>query len=108
VVSLSLCKEKTFFDEKIATLLMLVNETESVRKACQRMQISYSVAWDIIHTLESQLQQPLVLRTQGGPKGSTSVLSEEGKLLLARFVEYQQAIREHANSLYETYFGGVF
>lgn len=107
VINVSLCKEKTFLDEKIATLLMLVEETESVRSACQRMQISYSSAWKIIQTLESQLQFPLILRSQGGPNGSTSILSAEGKLLLDRFNKYQHALREHANSLYDTYFGGL-
>ena len=108
VVSVSLTKEKPFFDSKIAMLLMLIDETKSVRAAGQRMQLSYSSCWNIIRTLESQLQYPLILRTQGGAGGSTSVLSDQGKALLTRFNEYQQALRDRANELYDQYFGELF
>ena len=50
VVSVSLNKEKPFFDSKIAMLLMLVDETKSVRAASQRMQLSYSSCWNMIRT----------------------------------------------------------
>ena len=89
-------------------LLTLVDETKSVRAACQRMQISYSTGWNIIRTLESQLCYPLILRTQGGAKGSTSTLTDRGKVLLERFNSYQQALRNHASALYEQYFGELF
>ena len=108
MVNVSLNREKPFFDSKIAMLLTLVDETASVRAACQRMQISYSTGWNIIRTLESQLQYPLVLRSQGGPGGSTSVISERGKQLLERYSAYQQAVRDQALCLYDQYFGDVF
>ena len=107
VVNVSLNKEKVFFDSKIAMLLTLVDETRSVRAACQRMQISYSTGWNIIRTLESQLQYPLILRTQGGAQGSTSTLTDRGRLLLERYNGFEQALKNQAASLYETYFGGL-
>ena len=54
VVRLSFAKETEFFDENIAMLLTLVKETNSVRSACQRMQISYSSGWNALRRLESQ------------------------------------------------------
>lgn len=107
-VSVSLNREKPFFDSKIAMLLTLVDETKSVRTACQRMQISYSTGWNIIRTLESQLQYPLILRSQGGAGGSASVLTERGKQLLDRFNAYQQALRDRAAELYDAHFGDLF
>ena len=107
-ISVSLSREKPFFDSQIAMLLTLVDETKSVRAACQRMQIAYSPGWNIIRTLESQLCYPLILRTQGGAKGSTSTLTDRGKVLLERFNSYQQALRNHASALYEQYFGELF
>ena len=107
-VSVSLNREKPFFDSKIAMLLTLVDETKSVRKACQRMQISYSTGWNIIRTLESQLRYPLILRTQGGAGGSTSMLSDRGRELLTRFNAYQQSLRDRAAELYDWYFGELF
>ena len=108
VVSVSLSREKPFFDSKIAMLLMLVDETKSVRAAGQRMQLSYSSCWNIIRTLESQLNYPLIERSQGGAKGSTSVLTDRGRLLLERYNAYEAKLKEHANALYEDYFGGLF
>lgn len=107
-IHVSLNREKSFFDSKIAMMLTLVDETRSVRTACQRMQISYSTGWNIIRTLESQLQYPLILRTQGGAGGSASTLTDRGKLLLDRFNAYQQALRDQANALYDEYFGELF
>lgn len=108
VVSVSLYKEKPFFDEKIAMLLTLVDETRSVRAAGQQMQLSYSSCWNIIRTLEGQLACTLIERTQGGAGGSQSHLTQRGRLLLSRFAEYEKRIRAEAEALYPEYFGGLF
>jgi len=108
VVSVSLAKEKAFFDSKIAMLLMLIDETKSVRAAGQRMQLSYSSCWNIIRTLESQLNYTLIERSQGGAGGSTSVLTNRGKELLERYNAYEKQLKEQANTLYDQYFGGLF
>ena len=107
-VQAELVKEKTFFDDKIAMLLTLIEETASVKCACQRMQISYSTGWNIIRNLEAQLCYPLVIRNQGGAGGSTSSLTEEGKQLLDCFNNFQSDLREQANLLYKKHFTGVF
>ena len=108
VVSVSLAREKPFFDSKCAMLLMLIDETKSVRAAGQRMQLSYSSCWNTIRTLESQLNDSLIERSQGGPGGSTSVLTPMGKDLLERYIAYEKHLKEQASDLYEAYFGGLF
>lgn len=104
-LSISLSREKAFFDEKTAMLLSLVEETGSVRRACERMQISYSGGWNIIRALESQLHFPLLERSQGGASGGESRLTERGKRLLGCYQRYSQAIREQAKLLFNDYFG---
>lgn len=108
VISVSLAKEKPFFDSKCAMLLMLIDETKSVRAAGQRMQLSYSSCWNTIRTLESQLNYSLIERSQGGAGGSTSDLTQKGRELLERYNAYDKKLKEQANELYETYFGGLF
>ena len=108
VVSVSLTREKPFFDSKIAMLLMLIDETRSVRAAGQRMQLSYSSCWNIIRTLESQLSFSLIERTQGGAGGSQSRLTDRGRELLERYNAYEKHLKEQANALYDRYFGGLF
>ena len=96
------------FDSKIATLLMLIDETKSVRAAGQRMQLSYSSCWNIIRTLESQLNYSLIDRSQGGAGGSTSDLTQRGRELLERYNAYEKQLKDQANALYGQYFGGLF
>ena len=108
VVNVSLAKEKPFFDSRIAMLLMQVDETKSVRAAGQRMQLSYSSCWKMIRTLESQLNYPLIERTQGGAVGGASVLTEWGRLFLEKYTAYDKRVKEVAEDLFEEYFGGLF
>ena len=104
-ISVSLAREVPFFDEKMAMLLMLVDETSSVRTACERMQISYSTGWNIIRTLESQLRETLIIRTQGGAKSGRSRLTEYGKNFLERYSAYSKAVKKTAGEMFDQYFG---
>ena len=107
VVQVSLAREKPFFDSRAAMLLTLVQETGSVRMACQRMLLSYSSGWNVIRTLESQLSRPLVERSQGGAGGGKSLLTPAGEELLARYGDYTAAVRAEAEALFDDYFEGV-
>ena len=107
VVSVSLAREKVFFDDKMAMLLTLVDETGSVRAACSRMQISYSSGWKIIKTLESQLSYPLIERFQGGSSGGSSSLTDEGRKLLSAYGHYRDKLKETAQALFNEEFGNL-
>ena len=108
VLSVALAREKPFFDARTAMLLSLVAETESVRTACQRMQMSYSSGWNVIRTLESQLSRTLIRRSQGGAGGGKSRLTEDGERLLGQYEAYVAALRESAAELFDSYFEGLF
>ena len=108
VLNVELAREKVFFDARTAMLLRLIDETQSVRQACQRMQMSYSGGWNVIRTLESQLNRTLILRSQGGAGGGKSSLTDNGRLLLDRYDAYVDILREKAGELFEDYFGGLF
>ena len=105
-IGISLSREKPFFDEKTAMLLSLVDETRSVRSACQRMQISYSGGWNIIRAMESQLHFPLLERSQGGASGGESRLTERGRRLLDCYESFSAQLRRQAAELFESCFGG--
>ena len=107
VLNVSLAKEMPFFDEKIAMLLSLVDETSSVRTACQRMQISYSTGWNIIRTMESQFSRTLIERSQGGAGGGQSRLTDDGRQLIEAFNRYSAELRRMANELFGSYFDGA-
>jgi molybdate transport repressor ModE-like protein len=108
VLSVSLAREKVFFDSRTAMLLGLIDETQSVRTACQRMQMSYSSGWNVIRTLEGQLSRSLVQRSQGGAGGGKSALTDYGKALLSQFDAYAESLRNTADDLFSEYFEGMF
>ncbi len=108
VLNVELARERVFFDTRTAMLLRLIDETRSVRQACQRIQMSYSSGWNVIRSLEGQLNRTLILRSQGGAGGGKSSLTDDGKLLLERYDAYVDALREKAGELFESYFGGLF
>ena len=106
-LSVSLAKEVPFFDDKIAMLLSLVDETSSVRTACQRMQISYSTGWNIIRTMESQFSRTLIERSQGGARGGQSRLTEDGRRLIDAFRRFENDLRKTAAERFDQYFDGI-
>lgn len=108
VVQVSICREKRFLDPRVAMLLTLTDETQSVRAACQRMQLSYSSGWNAINLLEKELGCAVVVRTQGGPKGGRSELTEKGRELLRAYEDYTQRLRAAADELFAEYFPDLF
>lgn len=107
VIKLSLEKESRFFDSNIALLLELIDETKSVKTACQRMQVSYSKGWKTLNSIEAQAGFDLVLRKQGGSRGGSSSLTPEGKLLLEQYRKYEKAMKEASIELYEKYLSEI-
>ena len=103
-IKVSLVKEIPFLDEKMVLLLNQIDETGSVRKACSRMQISYSTGWNVIKSLESQLAEPLINRTQGGAKGGKSNLTEYGKNIVRKYEAYSNELQKVSLELFDKYF----
>lgn len=106
-IQVTLSRERPFFNEKTALLLRLVGETSSVRRACMLMNISYTTGWNLIRTLENQLRCPFINRTQGGARGGTSILTEQGKALVECYDRYTEQIFCCASELYEEIFEDV-
>ena len=104
VMDFAIARGKPVLDGKLVTLLHLIRETQSVRDACSRMQISYSTAWNLLNSAEDSLGYPLLLRNKGGPSGSGSLLTEKGSALLAASEQFESAARENLERLYHTYF----
>ena len=107
-IHILLAKEKVFFDEQLYSLLTLIQETGSVRDACEHMHISYSTSWNLIRTLESQLHKPLVSRSQGGVNGSHSELTPYGEEFLKRYARFSEETRNCSEKIFKNCFRGFF
>ena len=108
VLEVSLYREAPVIDGRIAELLSLVAELGSVRHCAKRMGISYSSTWNLIRSFESQVDAPLISRSQGGAKGGRSTLTPEGKRILEAYTAYSGALTAKANDLFGKYFDGYF
>ena len=91
---LRLCRERPFFGPGTVQLLNLIDETESVRLACQRMGVSYSKGWKMIAVMEEELGERIVLRRQGGRNGGAASLTPAGRTLLDQYQRLERRCRE--------------
>ena len=103
----SVSKGDAHISSKLISLLFLIRETQSVREACSRMQISYSTAWNMLNAAENALDYPLLLRNKGGPSGSGSLLTQKGQELLSAYEQFESAAKENMEKLYDTYLRDV-
>ena len=104
VAQFSLTKGGDLYDARLSMLLHLVDETRSVRDACEMMQISYSTAWNMLNHVEDELGYPLVTRIRGGSTGSGSVLTQKGRTLMESYDQFAEQLELTAQELYKKYF----
>lgn len=103
-VSVSLSGAASLYDERLSSLLHLVEETRSVRLACELMQISYSSGWNMLNAAEDALGFPLITRLRGGAIGGGSVLTQKGRALMIAYDRLSAEVRENALRLFAEYF----
>ena len=82
-------------DERIR-LLEAIERTGSINKAARQVPMSYKTAWDALDALDNLADQPVIVRTVGGPGGGGTTLTAYGRWLVAMFRavedEYQGAL----------------
>ncbi len=103
-LKLRLVKEKPFFGPGTVQLLTFIQETGSVRLACQHMGISYSKGWKILAVMEEQLGETIVDRQQGGKNGGMAALTPKGKELLDKFRQFEECCRTLVQQAFEQIF----
>ncbi|RRD65619.1 NTP transferase domain-containing protein [Fretibacterium sp. OH1220_COT-178] len=99
-----LVRRKPFFGQGSSDLLSLIEETHSVRLACQRMGMSYSKGWKILRDMESEWGTPLILRRQGGKNGGSSSLTAEGRALLEAYRKFEKVVQGMAQEAFQSCF----
>ncbi|MBR2048367.1 MAG: NTP transferase domain-containing protein [Oscillospiraceae bacterium] len=103
VLEFAVSRGRNLLDRKLMVLLYLIRDTQSVRDACSRMQISYSTAWNMLNAAENELGYPLLLRNKGGPSGTGSLLTRKGQALLNAYEQFESAAKMNMEKLYDTY-----
>lgn len=103
-IDIKLVKEKDFLGEREAMLLKLIHYTNSVKYACQQLNISYSKAWSMINLMEDQTGYAVVNRQPGGINGGYTTLTEEGRHLLDKYTKFETEAKLAVQKIFEKNF----
>jgi len=74
--------------DKKCTLLRTIEETGSLTDAVKKSGLTYRKTWDNLRKIENKLGFHLIKPTRGGPDGGNTVLTPEGKIIIAAFEKF--------------------
>ncbi|MFW2489638.1 NTP transferase domain-containing protein [Clostridium chromiireducens] len=103
-VKISIEKETLLFNSRTKLLLLLIQDTHSVRSACRHIALSYSKAWDMLNKLEKELGYAVVERKHGGSRGGKTSLTEEGSEFLNKYEQFEENVRKYAKEEFNRLF----
>ena len=103
-IKVRLYNEEIAFGKGIAQILELVELHGSLAAAYKEMGMSSSKAWKILQRAEADLGFPLLKSVSGGAHGGGTVLTAEGKELLAKYTEFDRAVQSFATKTFQRIF----
>lgn len=101
---ISIEKESMFFNSRTKLLLLLIQDTHSVRSACRHIALSYSKAWNMLNILEQELGYAVVERKHGGSNGGKTYLTKEGIEFLEKYQQFEENVRQYAKDEFDRLF----
>jgi molybdate transport system regulatory protein len=72
-------------------LLELIRDTGSISAAARAMKMSYRHAWELVDSMNSQSQAPIVKKMTGGRGGGGAQLTEAGAAAITAFRAAEEA-----------------
>ncbi len=75
-------------------LLEQIEQTGSISAAAKKMEMSYKRAWDLVQSMNSQSETPVLSTQAGGERGGGTHLTEEGKRWVTLYSQFQQRFQE--------------
>ena len=99
-----LIKEKPFYGPGAHQLLVLTEETGSLRHACSKMGLSYSKGRSIVALIEEQTGHPVIVSQQGGKTGGYSLVTDEARKLMQSYSEFAAEANQCLGDLFLKHF----
>lgn len=75
-------------------LLDHIQRTGSINQAAKAMNMSYKRAWELVHSMNTLADAPLVTTQTGGEKGGGALITNEGERYLTYYRELQGRFRQ--------------
>jgi molybdate transport system regulatory protein len=107
-LAIRLFKGEKAFGPGIATLLRTIEQTGSLQKAAESMEMAYSKAWKMIKEMEQLWGFPLTYRDIGGINGGGSSLTPEGRFLLERYELFTAIVSQNCCEVFSEYYSEDF
>ncbi len=83
-------EEGVFLGEGRVRLLKAIEETGSLRKAANLLNMSYKKAWNLLDSMNKVAAKPLVITVTGGKGGGGAHITEYGKAVIETFDNINQ------------------
>ena len=91
-------EQQGILGDKKCELLRAIEETGSLNEAMKKLNLTYRKTWENLRKIERELGFPLIKPTRGGAEGGSTVLTNEGKIIIMAFekfhAEYDQIIQQ--------------
>lgn len=84
-------------------LLENIGKEQSLRKASQKMNLSYSKAYNMLSNLEKEVGRTFVERKRGGARREGLVLTPFAYSYMALYKDFQEKAKKAASGEFETY-----
>ncbi len=84
-------------------LLENIGVEQSLRKACRKMNLSYSKAYNMLKTLENEVGRAFVERKKGGASREGLVLTPFAREYMALYKDFQKKAKEATLREFENY-----
>lgn len=97
-------KENFFFGPGTVELLQQIENTGSVRRASESMEMSYSKCWKLLSNIEEALGFPVVVCYQGGRGGGKARLTPEGNAFLNQYIAFEKDCQQAVAGIFREHF----
>lgn len=85
-------------------LLEMVDQTGSISKAAEKMNITYHRAWEKLHEMEEGLGYKVINAQVGGVHGGGAELTPQGRDLMNRFHAFSRGLADEIEQRFEDNF----
>ena len=79
-------------------LLHHIQQTGSINQAAKAMRMSYKRAWELVHSMNTLSDFPLVTTQTGGEKGGGATVTTEGEKYLAHYRALHERFQQFLTS----------
>lgn len=79
-------------------LLQHIQQTGSINQGAKAMRMSYKRAWEMVHSMNTLADTPLVTTQTGGEKGGGAIVTAEGEKHLAHYRALHERFQQFLTS----------